>query len=97
MSSHWEGFGLSAVEAMASGKPVIASDVDGLKQVVEGYGLIFREDDAIDLSIKILSLYNDPDVRKQMAERCRLRSLDFDIRHMVRSYLDCYQKIINQN
>lgn len=40
-SSNWEGFGLTAVEMMACGKPVIATNVDGLKQVVEGTGLLF--------------------------------------------------------
>ena len=42
MSSHWEGFGLAAVEGMAAKKPVVASDVDGLKQIVDGAGLIFK-------------------------------------------------------
>ncbi|EGR4118460.1 glycosyltransferase family 4 protein [Vibrio cholerae] len=32
--SHWEGFGLSAVEGMSTGLPVIASNVDGLNEVV---------------------------------------------------------------
>ena len=40
-SSNWEGFGLTAVEIMACGKPVIVTNVDGLKQVVEGAGEIF--------------------------------------------------------
>lgn len=35
-SSHWEGFGLTAVEMMAGGLPVIASDVDGLRQYCGG-------------------------------------------------------------
>ena len=52
MSSHWEGFGLAAVEGMAAKKPVIASDVDGLKQIVDGAGLIFKAGNAIDLSKK---------------------------------------------
>ena len=33
--SEFEGFGLSAAEAMAAGVPVVASDVDGLREVVE--------------------------------------------------------------
>ena len=34
MPSRWEGFGLSAVEAMAAGLPVIATDVEGLRDVM---------------------------------------------------------------
>jgi glycosyltransferase involved in cell wall biosynthesis len=35
MPSHWEGFGLTAAEAMAAGKPVVGTDVPGLREVVE--------------------------------------------------------------
>ncbi|MGH9492472.1 MAG: glycosyltransferase, partial [Terriglobales bacterium] len=45
-SSHWEGFGIAAVEAMAAGLPVIASDVPGLSQVVGSAGLLFPRGDA---------------------------------------------------
>ena len=38
--SFFEGFGITAIEAMASGKPVIASNVPGLSQVVEGAGIL---------------------------------------------------------
>ena len=39
LSSNWEGFGLAAAEGMAAGKPVIASKVEGLREIVDGYGL----------------------------------------------------------
>lgn len=44
LSSHWEGFGLAAVEAMACGTPLIASNVDGLAQVVDSGGLLFEKE-----------------------------------------------------
>lgn len=80
LSSNWEGFGLAAVEGMAAGKPVIASDVDGLKQIVEGYGLIFERGNDVDLAsqIKLLSIdsqmYND--VSKKCVERAQIFSID---------------------
>lgn len=43
--SLWEGFGLVAVEAMASGCPVVASNVDGLKDVVSDAGLLVPVND----------------------------------------------------
>lgn len=43
MSSHWEGFGLAAVEGMAHGKPVLASEVSGLADVVRYHELLFRQ------------------------------------------------------
>lgn len=55
-SSNWEGFGLTAVEMMACGKPVIATNVDGLKQVVEGTGLLFPVGDEKELANCISTL-----------------------------------------
>ena len=43
LSSHWEGFGLVAVEGMAAGKPVIASNVSGLSEIVSGAGVLFEK------------------------------------------------------
>ena len=40
LSSHWEGLSLSCIEGMASGRPFIASDVDGLCDIVGGYGIV---------------------------------------------------------
>ena len=45
MPSQWEGFGLSAAEAMASGVPVIGSDVPGLREVIGDAGILFPVDD----------------------------------------------------
>ena len=53
MSSNFEGFGLAAVEGMAAGKPVIASDVEGLSNIVEGAGLLFEPHNEKDLAAKI--------------------------------------------
>ena len=41
LSSHWEGLSLSSIEGMASGRPFVASDVDGLREVVQGAGVLF--------------------------------------------------------
>lgn len=92
-SSNWEGFGLTAVELMAAGKPVIASDVDGLKQVVEGAGLIFRLGDSEDLAMKISLLLNDCYYYDTVSNKCIERSLLYDIKIMAKKYSDTYYEL----
>ena len=57
MSSHFEGLSLSSIEGMAVGKPFIASDVDGLREIVGGSGLLFAHGDDLDLANKKFQNY----------------------------------------
>lgn len=53
LPSLWESFGLSALEAMARGVPVLASNVEGLSQVVGHPDLLFETDNADELAKKL--------------------------------------------
>ena len=96
MSSHCEGFGLAAVEGMASGKPVIASDVEGLSQVVEGAGVLFPHANEKALVKAILHLSSDPEYYKEVVYRCQGRALQYSIETMAAKYLCEYERIINK-
>lgn len=93
MSSKWEGLPLSAVEGMAAGKPVIASDVDGLKDVVGGAGILFEAGNGEDLSRRILSLDSDKDLYKATAARCLAASKRYGIDRMVARYCEVYEAL----
>lgn len=95
LSSHYEGSPLSAIEAMASGRPVIASDVPGLSDIVSGAGLTFPCGDAERLAGLIRSVCEDENESSRVAGACMLRSEGFDIDRTARSYLDVYNGIIN--
>ena len=95
-SSHWEGFGLAAAEAMAAGKPVVASNVEGLSQVVEGAGLLFPLGDDKALSDIIGHLLSDSNFYASVAQKCQQRAREFDISKTVDSYLAVYNEIIKK-
>ena len=95
MSSHWEGLSLSNVEGMSAHKPFIASDVNGLKEVTKGYGILFPHEDAKALAEEINRLASDEAYYNEIAERCYNRALEFDISNTVSSYADVYKKIFN--
>ena len=92
-SSHIDGFCLAAVEGMASGKPVIVSDIPGLSQVVSGAGVLFPHQDCKTLSDKILRLDSDPAYYQRVANACYERAKQFDISVMADKYLDVYKKL----
>lgn len=93
-SSNWEGFGLTAVELMAAGKPVVASDVDGLKQVVEGAGIVFKKGSPEDLAEKITHLLNDSSLYDVVSRKCVKRSLLYEIKTMAKKYNEVYCELV---
>jgi len=94
LSSNFEGLSLSCVEGLASGRPFVASDVPGLKEVVEGYGVLFPKADHTILASKIMQLLDDSEYYDSSVASCLLRSKDFDIKDMVSNYLKTYEETI---
>ncbi len=93
MSSHWEGLSLSNIEGMSSGKPFIASNVNGLKEVTDGYGVLFPHADAEALAGIIRQLHDSPAYYQEVADRCYLRAMQFDIQKMVGEYEQVYSSL----
>ena len=94
MSSHWEGLSLSNVEGMSAHKPFIASDVNGLREVTKGYGILFPHEDAVALAREIQHLADDKVYYEEIANNCYQRALEFDIANMVKGYNEVYQNVI---
>ncbi|MHA6334521.1 glycosyltransferase family 4 protein [Qipengyuania sp. CAU 1752] len=69
--SHHEGFGLAAAEAMALGKPIIASDAGGLAQVVGSDGLMYLSGDVAALAAGLGKLASDRSLREALGTRGR--------------------------
>lgn len=90
-SSNWEGFGLTAVELMAAGKPVIATNVDGLKQVVEGAGEIFNVSNAKELAARVNNLLADKQYYHTVVAKCKQRANIYDISVMSEKYMKLYK------
>ena len=93
MSSHWEGFGLVAVEGMASGRPFIASDVDGLREVVGQAGVLFPRGDDEALAQTIRQLCEHPDEYREVALRCQEKAQQYDISVTASKYLELYPEL----
>lgn len=95
-SSNWEGFGLTAVEIMSAGKPIIATDVDGLKQVVEGIGELFPVGDLNALTKIIKCLLRDEARYEMMKKLSVKRAAKYDISQTANQYIATYKEIFNE-
>lgn len=94
MSSHREGLSLSNVEGMASGNPFVASDVEGLREVTKGYGVLFPHGDDKALSEVIQKLTTDDKYRQEIVKKCMERANQYDISVMVENYNNVYKQLV---
>jgi len=94
--SHWEPMGMVAIEAQACGIPVIASDVEGLNEiVVDGEnGLLFTAKKEKELAEKIILLRTDGGISGRLSEN-GLKNID---RYSLNNYLEktgrIYEKVL---
>lgn len=91
MSSHFEGLSLSSVEGMASGNPFIASDVNGLREVVQGAGVLFPHEDEKTLAKEIQKLTEEHDYREKVISLCQNKAKAYDIATMANQYNSLYK------
>ena len=91
-SSHWEGFGIAALEAMASGVPVVASRIPGLMDVVNSAGVLFEPGNAEELAQHLRALLADPARRAELAKRGRACAEQFRIERTVERYGALYRE-----
>jgi glycosyltransferase involved in cell wall biosynthesis len=95
--SHAEGFGISVLEAMASGLPVVASSVGGLPEiVVEGEtGFLVPSSDSVALAERISRLARAPELRAQMGQRGRARVLSqFSVERETGAIQAAYERVL---
>jgi len=95
LSSNWEGFGLVAVESMASGIPFIASDVPGMSNIVKGGGILFEKGNVKELVFHIEKLINDQNYSNEISNACKARAKQYDIQFMVNKHIQLYQTLLS--
>jgi len=93
MPSYHEAFGLSAVEAMSCCRPLVASNVGGLAEIVENEisGILVEPRNEKDLAKAILKILSSNDIAAELGRMARVRvSRRFSVDRMVDSWIQCY-------
>jgi len=97
LPSLYETFGLAVVEAMACGKPVIATNIHGLPEVVGDCGLLVTPKDVDGLRSAIMLLLEDESYARQLGRKARARALqNFHWDKIAEKYEGFYKKVLEK-
>lgn len=95
MPSHYESFGMVALEAMAMGTPVIASEVGGLAHLIQpgvtGFHVPSRDPEA--LAARLLVLLTDKELRQKLGQQARSYAKQYSWEAITARMVDVYQEV----
>lgn len=95
MPSHYESFGMVALEAMAMGTPVIASEVGGLAHLIQpgvtGFHVPSRDPEA--LAARLLVLLTDKELRQKLGQQARAYAKQYSWEAVSARMVDVYQEV----
>lgn len=92
-----EGLSLAVLDAMASGVPIIATDISGNRDVVKDgkTGYLVKPKDELDIAEKCLKVLNNPDDAKYMSDNVREYARHNSWVAIAERYIDVYEEAIN--
>ncbi len=91
--SFYEGFGLTPLEAMTCGTPVIVSNTAALPEVVGDAALMINPHDIDGLTVAMWRVLTEEDLRQDLIERGLKRATKFSWEETARKTLEVYHKV----
>lgn len=98
LTSRYESFGYVTAEAMSYAKPIVATDIDGSRDIVlhSQTGYLVGVDDDQAMAKYILLLVNNPRIRKMMGSKGRKRIIEyFNIQKNITKLEKIYESLLN--
>jgi N-acetyl-alpha-D-glucosaminyl L-malate synthase BshA len=98
LPSQHESFGLSALEAMSCGVPVVGSLIGGLPEVIahEETGFLCEPTDVACMTAIVLGLFKNEELRRTVGRAARARAVEhFSREKLVAKYVASYERLVN--
>jgi len=97
LPSYHEAFGIPIVEAMAHGKPVIATKTVGAISLIKHNETGFLVDfcDPNGIANRLLQFVNNPTLKYDMGKKALVSSLPYSMQNMVQNHIDLYKKLVS--
>jgi glycosyltransferase involved in cell wall biosynthesis len=92
--SLYEGFGYPIVEAMMMKKAVASSNTSSMKEITEGYGLLFDPTSEDEMAAAITRLATDTELRKSLEEKSEIRAKDFTLEIFIKNFLSVFKEFV---
>ncbi len=89
-----EGWGITLLEGMVSGKPVIGSPLGALTELVQGRGLLLKKNTVQDLAQAIERLIQSPGLREEMGRAGQGYARQFSYQAAAKSHLSLFEDLI---
>ncbi len=93
-----ESFGIVLLEAMAVGKPIVATNIEGYNSVLTHgvEGLLVPPKNEEMLARALVSLLTNESLRQEMAARARLKAMEYSWEHIAQRVLNYYARILSE-
>ena len=95
-TSRWEGFGLSTIEAMSFGLPIISFDTSGAREILGNneFGIIIKNFDTKEMAKMIVKVLNDYKLRMALGKLAQKRARDFDPQKIKQKWEQLIEEVV---
>ena len=95
-TSRFETFGIAVVEALMCGKPVVASTITGLKDLVKNgkNGYLFEVGDITEAKVNLLKILDNPERKKKMGKQSLVLAKSFTFEKVMQQTLSFYKEVV---